>query len=189
MKRIAVFASGNGTNTENIVNYFEDSELARVSVIFCNRKNAGVVDRARLLGIRCIVFDRSALESGEILNKLQEARVDMIVLAGFLLKIPSSIIEAYPDRIINLHPALLPDYGGDGMYGMNVHQAIVDNEEEETGITIHYVSEDYDEGEIIFQETVEVDYEDTAEDVQYKVQQLEHKHYPEVIEYLIKDLD
>lgn len=189
MKRIAVFASGNGTNTEGIVNYFEDSELARVSVIFCNRKNAGVVDRARLLGVRCIVFGKDALQNGEVLAKLKEHRIDMIVLAGFLLKVPSEILQKYPDRVINLHPALLPDYGGEGMYGMHVHEAVVENEEEETGITIHYVNDDYDEGEIIFQETVEVDYEDTPEDVQYKVQQLEHKHYPEVIEYVIKDLD
>ncbi len=184
-----MFASGNGTNTEGIVNYFEDSDLARVSVVFCNQKNAGVVDRARLLGVRCIIFGKEALQNGEVLAKLMEYKIDMIVLAGFLLKIPSDIIQQFPDRIINLHPALLPDYGGEGMYGMHVHEAVVENEEEETGITIHYVNEDYDEGEIIFQETVEVDYEDTAEDVQYKVQQLEHKHYPEVIEYVIKDLD
>ncbi|AEV33330.1 phosphoribosylglycinamide formyltransferase [Owenweeksia hongkongensis] len=189
MKRIAVFASGNGTNTEGIVNYFEDSDLARVFVVFCNRKNAGVVDRARLLGVRCIVFSKEGLQNGEVLAKLKEYKIDMIVLAGFLLKVPSDIIQQFPDRIINLHPALLPDYGGDGMYGMHVHEAVVENEEEETGITIHYVNDDYDEGEIIFQETVEVDYEDTPEDVQYKVQQLEHKHYPEVIEYVIKDLD
>lgn len=189
MKRIAVFASGNGTNTEGIVNYFEDSDLARVAIVFCNRKNAGVVDRARLLGVRCIVFSKEELQNGEVLSKLKEHRIDVIVLAGFLLKIPTDIIQEFTDRVINIHPALLPDYGGDGMYGMHVHEAVVENEEEETGITIHYVNDDYDEGEIIFQETVEVDYEDTPEDVQYKVQQLEHKHYPEVIEYVIKDLD
>lgn len=189
MKRIAVFASGNGTNTESIVNYFEDSDLAKVAEVFCNRKKAGVVDRARNLGVPCVVFSKEELENGSVLKKLKEARIDLIVLAGFLAKIPGDILDAYPDRVINLHPALLPDYGGEGMYGIHVHRAVVENEDEETGITIHYVNEDYDEGEIIFQETVEVDYEDTAEDVQYKVQQLEHKHYPEVIEYLIKDLD
>lgn len=189
MKKIAVFASGNGTNTESIVNYFEDSELARVSVVFCNRKKAGVVDRARLLGVRCIVFGKEELENGTVLSKMKEAKIDFVVLAGFLAKIPSEIIHEYEKRIVNLHPALLPDYGGEGMYGMHVHEAVVENEEEETGITIHYVDENYDEGEIIFQETVEVDYEDTPEDVQYKVRQLEHKHYPEVIEYLLKDMD
>lgn len=189
MKKIAVFASGNGTNTENIINYFEDSEIARVSIVFCNRKNAGVVDRAKLLGVRCVVFSPAELQDDTILGKLRELKIDFIVLAGFLAKIPDHILEEYPDRVINLHPALLPDYGGEGMYGINVHRAIVENEEEETGITIHYVNSEYDEGEIIFQETVEVDFEDTPEDVQYKVQQLEYRHYPEVIEYLIKDLD
>lgn len=184
-----MFASGNGSNTENIINYFEDSELARVAAVFCNRKEAGVVERAHRLGVRCIVFNRDQLNSGYILEKLQELRIDFIVLAGFLLKIPQNILDTFPDRVINLHPALLPDYGGEGMYGIRVHEAVVDNEEEETGITIHYVSEEYDDGDIIFQEVVEVDYEDSPEDVQYKVQTLEHKHYPEVIEYLIKDLD
>ncbi len=189
MKNIAVFASGSGTNAENIVRYFEDSDLARVAVFFCNRKSAGVLDRAHKLGIRSILFTNDELNEGFVLNKLQEIKVDFVVLAGFLLKIPAEIVEKYKDRIINIHPALLPDYGGEGMYGMAVHEAVVENEEEESGITIHYVNANYDEGDIIFQETVEVDYEDTAEDVQYKVQQLEHKHYPEVIEYLIKDLD
>lgn len=189
MKNIAVFASGSGTNAENIIKYFEDSDLARVAVVFCNRKQAGVLDRTHKLGVRSIVFSKEELENGQILKKLQETNIHFVVLAGFLLKIPSEIIEAYPEKIINIHPALLPDYGGPGMYGMAVHEAVVENEDEETGITIHYVSEDYDEGEIIFQQSVEVDYEDTPEDVQYKVQQLEHKHYPEVVEYLIKDLD
>ena len=189
MKTIAVFASGSGTNAENIVKYFEDSDLARVAVIFCNRKNAGVLDRAHKLGVRSIVCSKEGLEGGEVLNKLKELKVDFIALAGFLLKVPPEIISSYEGRIINIHPALLPDYGGEGMYGMAVHEAVVENEEEESGITIHYVTENYDEGEIIFQESVEVDYEDSPEDVQYKVQQLEHKHYPDVIEYLIKDLD
>lgn len=189
MKRIAVFASGSGTNAENIVKYFEDSDLARVAVIFCNRKNAGVMDRAHKLGVRSIYFDRDQLESGDVLDKLRELKVDFVVLAGFLLKIPSDIIAEYEGRIINIHPALLPDYGGPGMYGMAVHEAVVENEEEESGITIHHINDEYDDGEIIFQESVEIDFEDSPEDVQYKVQQLEHKHYPEVIEYLIKDLD
>lgn len=188
MKNVAVFASGSGTNAENIVNYFEDSDLARVNVIFCNRKNAGVVDRAHKLGVRCIIFNKEQLQDGTVLEHLRNLKIDFIVLAGFLLKIPGEILDEFPDRIINIHPALLPDYGGDGMYGMAVHEAVVENEEEETGITIHYINDEYDEGEIIFQETVEVDYEDTPEDVQYKVQQLEYKHYPEVIEYVIKDL-
>ncbi len=189
MKNIAVFASGSGTNAENIVKYFQDSDLARVAVIFCNRKHAGVMDRAHKLGVRSIYFDKSELGNGQVLSKLKESKIDFIALAGFLLKIPSDIIQEYENRIINIHPALLPDYGGLGMYGMAIHAAVVENQEEETGITIHYINDDYDEGEIIFQESVEIDFEDTPEDVQYKVLQLEHKHYPEVIEYLIKDLD
>lgn len=189
MKNIAVFASGSGTNAENITKYFEDSELARVSLIFCNRKEAGVVGKAHKMGVRCIIFNKWQLNDGFVLGKLREAKIDFIVLAGFLMKVPAEIVSGYEDRVVNIHPALLPEYGGEGMYGMRVHEAVVENEEEETGITIHYVSDEYDHGEILFQETVEVDYEDTPEDVQYKVQQLEHKHYPEVIEYLIKDLD
>ncbi len=189
MKNIGVFASGSGSNAENIAKYFEDSDLARVAVIFCNRKSAGVLDRAHKLGIRSILFTKEELESGFVLKRLKELNVGFVVLAGFLLKVPTDIVEEYKGKIINIHPALLPDYGGSGMYGMAVHEAVVENEEEESGITIHYVSDNYDEGEILFQETVEVDYEDSPEDVQYKVLQLEHKHYPEVIEYVIKDLD
>ncbi|MDZ7845622.1 MAG: formyltransferase family protein [Owenweeksia sp.] len=188
MKNIAVFASGSGTNAEAIVKHFEDSELARVAVIFCNRKSAGVIDRAHKLGVRCIIFSREQLQSGWVLQKLRDNKIDFIALAGFLLKVPDALIEAFPQRIVNIHPALLPQYGGEGMYGMAVHEAVVENEEEESGITIHYINEDYDEGELIFQESVEIDFEDTPADVQYKVRHLEHKHYPEVIEYLIKDL-
>jgi len=189
MKRIGIFASGSGTNAENIIKYFLDSELANVEAIFCNNSKAGVIDRAHKLSIRCIVFSDNDLADGTILKKLEECQIDLIVLAGFLKKIPKDIIEEYDHRIINIHPALLPDYGGEGMYGMHVHRAVVENEEEETGVTIHYVSDEYDEGDIIFQEAIEIDYEDSPEDVQYKVQQLEYKHYPEVIEYLLNSLD
>jgi phosphoribosylglycinamide formyltransferase 1 len=189
MKRIAIFASGSGTNAEKIINYFQDSELARVIEIFTNRRNAGVVERARKYGISCFVINDEELDNGRVLKKLQEARVDLVVLAGFLKKIPDNMVQALEDRIINIHPALLPDYGGKGMYGMRVHRAVVENEEEETGITIHYVNGDYDEGEIIFQESIEIDPDDSPEDVAYKVQQLEHKHYPEVIEWLLNQQD
>ncbi|MDX5325825.1 MAG: phosphoribosylglycinamide formyltransferase [Bacteroidota bacterium] len=189
MKNIVIFASGSGTNAQKIVEYFEESELARVTSIFTNNKNAGVIDRARITGTPCIVFTMDELNDGTVLQKVKALKTDLIVLAGFLKKIPTELITEYPDRIINIHPALLPDYGGQGMYGMKVHQAVVDNEEEETGITIHYVNDDYDEGEIIFQETVEVDPEDSPEDVAYKVQQLEHKHFPAVIEWVLNDLE
>ena len=188
MKRIAVFSSGSGSNAENIVKYFSESELAQVSVIFCNNSKAGVVDRAHKLGIRCIIFSPKELLDGTVLEKLIDLKTNLIVLAGLLKIIPDSILDAFPRQVLNIHPSLLPDYGGPGMYGMNIHEAVVENEEEETGITIHYVESEVDEGEIIFQESVEIDYEDSPEDVQYKVRMLEHKHYPEVIEYILKDL-
>lgn len=185
---LVIFASGSGSNTENIIKYFEFSDLARVISVFTNNPRAGVKDRCRKLGIPCYVHNVEEFNEGMVLEKLQKLGTDMIILAGFLKKVPSSILNTFNKRVINIHPALLPDYGGEGMYGKYVHQAVVENEEEETGITIHYVDKDYDEGEIIFQETVEVDFEDTWEDVDYKVRQLEYKHYPEVIEYLAKDL-
>ncbi|MEQ9261993.1 MAG: phosphoribosylglycinamide formyltransferase [Owenweeksia sp.] len=188
MKQIAIFSSGSGSNAENIIKYFSDSDVARVVTVFCNNPKAGVIDRTHKLGVRCLVFDNHQLEDGYVLGKLHDCKTDLIVLAGFLKKIPSSILDDFEDRVINIHPSLLPDYGGEGMYGIHIHRAVVENEEEETGITIHHVSDDYDEGEIIFQEPVEIDFEDTPEDVQYKVQQLEYKHYPEVIEYLLRDL-
>lgn len=188
MKRIVLLASGSGTNAENIVKFFQDHELATVSAIFTNNSRAGVIERARKLNVPCFVISQQELENGTLLEKLQNMNTDFIVLAGFLKKIPLSILEAYPDRVVNIHPSLLPDYGGPGMYGEKVHQAVVDNEEEVSGITIHYLSENYDEGEIIFQEEVEIDPEDTWQDVEYKVRQLEYKHYPEVIEYTLKDL-
>lgn len=187
-KNLVIFASGSGSNTENIIKYFEFSDLARVISVFTNNPQAGVNDRCRKLGIPCYVHNQEELNRGEVLDKLQKLSTDMIILAGFLKKVPANILEAFSNRVINIHPALLPDYGGVGMYGKHVHQAVVDNEEEETGITIHYVSDNYDEGDIIFQENIEVDFEDTWEDVEYKVRQLEYKHYPEVIEYLAKDL-
>ena len=188
MKRIAVFASGSGSNAENLINYFNDSELADISVIFCNRKEAGVRQRAERHSVPFIYFTPDQLKDGTVLGKLKQYRIDFIVLAGFLLKIPKDLIEAYPDRIVNIHPALLPDYGGKGMYGMRVHEAVVEAGEQETGITIHYVNENYDQGEIIFQATVEVYEDDSPEDVAEKVHELEYKYYPQVVEDLIASL-
>lgn len=188
MKNIVVLASGSGTNAENIVRYFEDSDLARVRAIITNSKSAGVIDKARKLGVSCTVLSNAEVENGTLQAKLEGLKCDLVVLAGFLRKIPSDLIKSFENRIINIHPALLPDYGGEGMYGKYVHQAVVENEEEVTGITIHYVNENYDEGEIIFQEEVDVDFEDSWEDVEYKVRELEYKHYPSVIEYLLPNL-
>lgn len=189
MKRIAVFASGSGSNAEKIAKHFADSEIGRVTLVCTNNKKAGVIDRMKKLGIPVYIFTQEDLENGNVLSRLRSAKIDFIALAGFLKKIPSDILEAYHRRIVNIHPALLPDYGGEGMYGMHVHEAVVENGEEETGITIHYVNEEYDEGEIIFQATVDIDPEDTPEEVAYKVQQLEHSHYPGVIESLLQELD
>lgn len=188
MKNIVVLASGSGTNAENIVRYFEESDIARVKAIVTNNKNAGVIDKARKLGVAYVILSNSEVEDGTLQTKLETLKCDLIVLAGFLRKIPSSLIQAFDKRIINIHPALLPDYGGEGMYGKYVHQAVVENEEEVSGITIHYVNENYDEGEIIFQEEVDIDFEDSWEDVEYKVRELEYKHYPSVIEYLLPNL-
>lgn len=188
MKKIVILASGSGSNAENIARYFEDGEIARVSGIYTNHPQAGVIERARKLGIPMTVFTEEELNNGALRDKLQQRGADLIVLAGFLKMIPENLLEAFPQRIINIHPSLLPDYGGPGMYGKHVHQAVIENEEEVSGITIHYVDQEYDEGEIIFQEEVEIDWEDSWQDVEYKVRQLEHKHYPEVIEYILKDL-
>lgn len=189
MKRIAVFASGSGSNAENLVKYFADSDLASVSLILSNNPNAKVLDRAKRLGVPSFIFTNKELGSGKVLEKLKGNKIDFIVLAGFLRKVPEGIIENYPDRIVNIHPALLPDYGGKGMYGMRVHEAVVDNEEEETGITIHYVNAEYDEGDIIFQYAVDVDPEDSPADVAAKVHELEYDHFPAIVEELLMDLD
>lgn len=189
MKRIAVFASGGGSNAEKIARHFMDSDIGRVTLVCTNNKKAGVIDRMKKLGIPVLIFDQNDLENGTVLSRLRAAKVDFIALAGFLKKIPSDLLQSYEHRIVNIHPALLPDYGGEGMYGMHVHEAVVENEEEQTGITIHYLTEEYDEGEIIFQATVDIDPEDTPEEVAYKVQQLEHAHYPGVIESLLQGLD
>jgi phosphoribosylglycinamide formyltransferase-1 len=188
MKNIVLLASGSGTNAENIIQYFNDNEMAQVAAIYTNNPKAGVIDRARKHSVPCFHLTEEEMNSSNFIEKLKVKNTQLIVLAGFLIKVSPLLLEAFPQRIINLHPALLPDYGGKGMYGKHVHQAVIENEEEFSGITIHYVNEEYDEGEIIFQEEVEVDYEDTWQDLDYKVRQLEYKHYPEVIEYILKDL-
>jgi phosphoribosylglycinamide formyltransferase-1 len=188
MKKLVVLASGSGTNAESIVRYFEESDLATVVAIITNNKNAGVLDKARKLGVATIVLSNSEIEDGTLQEKLQKLHCDLVILAGFLRKIPSELIKNFEKRIINIHPALLPDYGGAGMYGSKVHQEVKENDDEVTGITIHYVNENYDEGEIIFQEEVDVDFEDSWQDVEYKVHELEYRHYPSVIEYLLLNL-
>lgn len=188
MKRIVIFASGSGTNAENISRFFKQSSLASVVHILTNNKNAKVIDRSKNLNINSLVFDRSDFNDKNKVLEFLKKEADLIILAGFLWRIPAHIIEAFPNKIINIHPALLPNYGGKGMYGMNVHNAVVANKESETGITIHYVNEFYDEGTIIFQAKTPVLKTDTPQDVADKIYILEQKHFPEVLEDLIKNM-
>jgi phosphoribosylglycinamide formyltransferase-1 len=189
MTNIAIFASGSGTNAENIIRYFADSETIKVAVVLSNNSKAGVHERINRLGIPSFVFTRDEFtEATLILNKLAEYNVEFIVLAGFMNKISPLLLQAFPQRIINIHPALLPKFGGKGMYGMHVHEAIVAAGEKESGITIHYINENYDEGAIIFQISCPLSAADTAQDVASKIHVLEHAYYPLVIEELLSPL-
>ena len=185
MKKIVLFASGSGSNAEKIVLHFKENERINVVEIFTNNPNAKVLDRAKNLEVPTQIFNRQELNEGKVLEQLNEIQPDLIVLAGFLWKFPEYIIKEYPNKIINIHPALLPNYGGKGMYGMNVHQAVLDNKEKETGITIHYVNEHYDEGGIIFQQSVNIEDCKSADEIAEKIHVLEHQYFPEVIEKLI----
>lgn len=186
MTQIALFASGSGTNAENIVNYFTKNAQIQVSVIVSNNAEAFVHHRAKALNIPSYSFTKDAFKDGDdILKLLVEQEVDFIVLAGFLLKIPASLIEKYPKRIINIHPALLPNHGGKGMFGDRVHKKVIEMGDTKSGITIHYVNEKYDEGEIIFQESFIIDPDDSYEDVAMKVHALEYAHFPRIIESVI----
>ncbi|MDE6081491.1 MAG: phosphoribosylglycinamide formyltransferase [Muribaculaceae bacterium] len=181
---IAIFASGSGSNAENIIRYCQSSHDCRITValVICNRPNAGVVARAEALNILVKVMTRDEINNPSIIiPTLEEYGVDAIVLAGFLLMIPGFLIDRFAGRIINIHPSLLPKYGGKGMYGRHIHEAVVAAGEKETGITIHHVSGECDGGEIIFQTSVELSSTDSAEDVERKIHQLEYLHYPQVI--------
>lgn len=185
MKKIILFASGSGTNAENIIKYFKDSDVAEVVAVISNKSDAKVLERAKNLDVSNFFFTKEQFATDSILNKIKEIKPDLIVLAGFLLKFPSNIIELYPNKIINIHPALLPKYGGKGMYGMNVHKAILENQETETGISIHYVDEHYDNGDMIFQKSVSIEHCKTPEEIAQKVHELEHEHFPKIIEQLL----
>ncbi|OUS15464.1 phosphoribosylglycinamide formyltransferase [Nonlabens dokdonensis] len=187
MKKIVILASGNGTNTQAIIDKYNSSNEVQISLVLSNKPQAHVLERARLAGIPAMSFNRYAFaKAGQIQSILKQEQPDLIVLAGFLWKIPSFLIEDHPNKIINIHPALLPNYGGKGMYGMNVHRSVIENKEQKSGITIHYVNENYDEGAIIKQATCQIDENDTAEDLASKIHQLEHEHYPTVIAQLLK---
>lgn len=185
MKNILLFASGTGSNVENIIRYFKNNLDVNIVGVFSNSPNAKVLEKAKSHNVSTLVFNREELLEGFVFEKISELNPDLIVLAGFLWKMPEDIVAAYPNKIINIHPALLPKYGGKGMYGIKVHQTVLDNKETETGITIHYVNEHYDEGEFIFQQKVAIDDCTSPEDIVAKVHELEHKHFPEIIEKIL----
>ncbi len=182
MKRLALLASGTGSNVKNIINYFKESAEVMVDCVIVNRKEAGAREHAVNAGVEDFLFTKSDFEEGKVLELLQERGVTHLILAGFLLKIPTNLIEAYPNEILNVHPSLLPKYGGAGMYGMNVHRAVVAAGETKSGITVHLVNEIYDDGEVLAQFEVELDMYDNPEKVAAKVQELEQLHFPGVIE-------
>ena len=184
-QKIILFASGNGSNAENIFRFFEKNNNVHVLTVYTNNSKAGVINRFKTLGINVEVFNRKSFISGSLLKNVINQNPDLIILAGFLWKFGSDWIEAFNKKIVNIHPSLLPKYGGIGMYGDNVYKAVKENCESETGITIHYINEFYDEGAIIFQEKVKLDKDDNLEDISYKTQKLEHKYFPKVIKDLL----
>lgn len=188
-KNIAILASGNGTNAENIIRYFRNSGTVNVGLVLSNRKAAFVLERARSLNVPFACMEKAEWTDGEaVLSLLKDKHIDFIVLAGFLARVPDCILHAYPNKIINIHPSLLPKFGGKGMYGDRVHQAVVAAGETETGITIHYLNEHFDEGETIVQYKCPVLPQDTAEDVAKKVHALEYEYYPQVIARLLSEI-
>jgi len=189
MRNIAIFASGSGTNAENIIKYFSNKKIAKVSLVLSNRCEATVLKRAKALEIKTCFFEYNDFyNSEEVLGILLGNNIDFIVLAGFLWLVPENILETFEKRIINIHPALLPRYGGKGMYGDRVHKAVLANGDIESGITIHYVNKYYDEGDIIFKTRCRVEPSDTPESLATRVHALEYKHYPGIIEKLLKEL-
>ena len=188
MKRVVIFASGSGSNAENLIRFFHNSDNASVIMVLTNNPHAKVLERCKKLKVSALSFNKIAFtETEDVLNILKSSQPDLIVLAGFLWKFPENILKHFPNKVINIHPALLPKYGGKGMYGMHVHQAVVENNETETGITIHYVNEHYDEGAIIFQAKCKVEVSDNAEDVAEKIHELEMEHFPKVVDHLLNE--
>lgn len=190
MKKIAIFASGSGSNAENIIRYFKGRDSARVVLVLSNRADAKVLERAAGLGVESFVFDRDTFYNTEkIMELLKEKGIDYVVLAGFLWLVPKNIVDAYRGRIVNIHPALLPRHGGKGMYGNRVHEAVIACGDDQTGITIHRVNEIYDDGDIIASYCVPVTTADTPQSIAAKVHELEYRHFPEVIEKHILSIE
>lgn len=188
-KRIAIFASGSGSNAQKIMEHFNKHSDAEVAIVLCSNPNAYVIQRADNFEIPSHVFDKfDFYQTDNVVKLLKSMEIDLIVLAGFLWLIPANLLKAFPNQIINIHPALLPKYGGKGMYGDRVHQSVLDNQETESGITIHFVNENFDEGEIIHQSKYRIEKGDDIEMIKFKGQQLEHLHYPKVVESLLKKM-
>jgi phosphoribosylglycinamide formyltransferase-1 len=185
MRRIVIFASGSGSNAENIIKFFNETKTATVTAVLCNNAQAKVFERCKNLNTKCIHINKNDFSISDTVLNILEKEADFIILAGFLWRIPQKIVAAFPKKIINIHPALLPKYGGKGMYGMHVHKAVKENKEAETGITIHYVNENYDEGAIIFQAKTALNAKDTAETIAEKIHLLEQHYFPKVIEEVI----
>ena len=182
---ILIFASGNGSNAENIIKYFQEKSIHINWIIITNNSNAGVIERSVRLNIPFMVFSKEDFYNNNVLEKINLINPSLIILAGFLLKIPEKIIENFPNKIINIHPSLLPKYGGKGMYGINVHKKVIENQESESGISIHYVNQNYDEGKVIFQKSFSISYPTDASNLSKKIHELEMKYFPEVIEKLL----
>ena len=189
IKHIAIFASGTGSNAQKIIDYFKNSAIIKISLIVCNNPNAGVIKIAANSGIPVLLIEKELFRLTGYISELKNQKIDFIVLAGFLWKIPEILIEAFPHKIINIHPALLPAYGGKGMYGNAVHSAVLAAKEKQSGITIHYVDDKYDHGKIIFQSTCPVDEQDTVESLSGKIHELEHKFYAKQIEKLLTNME
>ena len=186
-KRVSIFASGNGSNAQRFFEYFQKDKYIEIASIITNNKAAGVIERAKRFNIPFHIYNNTFWKTGdEIIKTLKSEKIDFIVLAGFLLLVPQSLTKAYPNKIFNIHPALLPKFGGKGMYGMHVHKAVKKATETTSGITIHYVNEIYDKGEIISQIACPIAPTDSPEDIARKVQQLEHENYPKVIGDVIR---
>ena len=182
---ILIFASGNGSNAENIITYFQKKSIHINWIIITNNSNAGVIERSVRLNIPFMVFGKEDFFNNNVLEKINLINPSLIILAGFLLKISEKIIENFPNKIINIHPSLLPKYGGKGMYGINVHKKVIENQESESGISIHYVNQNYDEGKVIFQKSITISYPTDASNLSKKIHELEMKYFPEVIEKLL----
>ena len=188
-KRIAIFASGSGSNAQKLMEYFKKHQEAEVVIVLTNNPEAYVIQRADNFEIPTHIFDKyEFIETNDIVNLLKNLQIDLIVLAGFLWLIPNNLLEEFPNQIINIHPALLPKFGGKGMYGDRIHRTILEAGEVENGITIHFVNEKFDEGEIIYQSRFKIDKNDTLETIKFKGQQLEHLHYPRIVENLVQKI-